>query len=568
MAGLQLIGPIAGKPRVPSTDKNSSTYEVFGMFVVGDTYTIRHYSGLYPGWRWLCQARGPLLDQVGVWPTPDGATSSYFVDPAPARAMYGQLRQHALAMVPGLRVEAVQGVLNEPSCHYEKFYQGDQEVLSLLWDHMTDMQVALTHTDAMSLYTANPADHDQGLYAAYHSQNDVLYVAIAPAPSGNVEHLCLIFSDKHLPQPTIPEGMPRAEWMKSSAKGALRFPTGVAVAQWGCLSGAEAQWSEDPQNPVGSLLQKMGNRPFTALPAPGHLAPRLGEVPAAYAFRMEPGQYTATYYELTTDRFGGFSFLAISREGAPPFLPVVLGNAGGMLHGGLTMEQYALLSAERDGLLMRAGPMALASNEMGAICHKYGQPFDGGLRSAMNGRVDGWEQMIQRDPAFSAQWAMQLGVARLRLQGIEPTKEHLDQIAQQQQQTQQILEQNNKKNANLRGEINNGAWKIIEGARQWSPQQIVSAIPSFAPSARPADVLYHAIVILKRPDEHGKVDHAKDVVDKIARAHWATLSDEDKKFEGGKEDKYVKEVTKDVLEANGLPVPGVGGFFSRMLDKL
>lgn len=569
MPGLQLVGPIAGKPRTPGDDKNA-VYEKFGMFVIGDAYAIRHYSGLYPGWRWLCKAQGPLIDTVGVWPTPGGYTSSYFTDGNEARAMYAQLRQHAMAMAPGLRAEDARSrmPLNDPNCHAESFFQGNEEVLRLFWDHMADLQVALSYTQMMDILVSNPADHSQGQYLTYHSQNDVLYVAIATGPGGGVEHLCLIYSDSHKTQPTIQDGMPRAEWVKATQKGALRFPTGIAVAQWGRLGGNEAQWAEDPQNPLGSMIQKMGNRPFAPLPPPSSLAPRLGDVPAAYAFRMEPGEYTATYYELTTERFGGFSFVAVSREGAPSFLPVVLGNAGGMVHGGLTMEQYAQLSAERDALLMRGGAGAIFGNEMAALCHKYNVPFQQGPGAGMNGRINEWEQMIQRDPAFSAQWAMQIGVARLKLQGIEPTQAHLDQIAQQQQQTQNFLEEQNKKQASLKNEISSAAHRLIQGAPQWSVQQIVSAVASFAPSARPSDVLYHVLVILKNPDDHGKTEGADKITDKLARAHWATLSEEDRKFEGGKEDKYVKDVIADVYEKQGLPVPGVGGFFSRLLDKL
>jgi hypothetical protein len=70
---------------------------------------------------------------------------------------------------------------------------------------------------------------------------------------------------------------------------------------------------------------------------------------------MEPGSYKATYYELDTKEYGGFSCCAISREGAAPFLPVVLGNAGGMIYGGLSMERYAMLCVERDAPASRVG---------------------------------------------------------------------------------------------------------------------------------------------------------------------------------------------------------------------
>ena len=41
----------------------------------------------------------------------------------------------------------------------------------------------------------------------------------------------------------------------------------------------------------------------------------------------------------------------------------------------------------------------------------------------------------------------------------------------------------------------------------------------------------------------------------------------DQKQEGG-EKSYVKDCIADIYEKNGLPVPGVGGFFSRLVDKM
>ena len=45
------------------------------------------------------------------------------------------------------------------------------------------------------------------------------------------------------------------------------------------------------------------------------------------------------------------------------------------------------------------------------------------------------------------------------------------------------------------------------------------------------------------------------------------MKPEDQKSEGS-EKSYVKGVIADVYEKNGLPVPGVGGFLGRFMDKL
>ena len=432
MPGLELIGPIAGKAQQPASDPASAAPESFGLFVVGDAITIRHYSGAYPGWRWTCRAEGPLTRSVTTWPT--GDTAGIFDSREAAEAFYGAIRRHAFSVAPGLtaRDGRAEMPLNDASCHAERFWLNGQEQMSLFYDHLTDLQLTLRHTDAIWQYDAHPSSPEAGSLATYHAQNDVLYLAVARAASGAAEHLVLVFSDRHAPRPTIPEGLPRAEWIKAYEQSSLSFPSGIAVVQWGRLSGAEAEWQEDPQDPARTLAQRLGQGIAAPLPPPPSVAPRLGNVPAAYAVRMEPGTYAATYYELETAEHGRFSCCAISRAGAPAFLPAVVGNAGGMVYGGLTMEQYAMLSVERDTLLARLGPGAASSPEMAQLCQKYRQARSPGPEAVGAARVAEWDTMIERDPAFSAQWAVQVGVARMRLGGIEPTPEQIAAMAQQQ----------------------------------------------------------------------------------------------------------------------------------------
>jgi hypothetical protein len=435
MPGLELIGPIAGKAQIPAPDPASAAPESFGLFVVGDAVTIRHYSGAYPGWRWTCRAEGPLTRSVTTWPT--GDTAGVFDAREAAEAFYGAVRRHAVSVAPGLtaRDGRAEMPLNDASCHAERFLLNGEEAMTLFYDHLTDLQLTLRHTEGIWQFDAHPSSPAAGSLATYHARSDVLYLAVARAASGAAEHLVIVFSDRHAPQPTIGEGLPRAEWIKAYEQSSLSFPSGIAVVQWGRQSGAEAEWQEDPQDPARTLAQRLGQSVAVPLPPPPSLAPRLGNVPAAYAVRMEPGTYAATYYELETAEHGGFSCCAISRVGAPPFLPLVVGNAGGMVYGGLTMEQYAMLSAERDALLARLGPGAPASLEMAQLCQRYGQVVRSGPEAVGAAHVSEWDKMIERDPGFGAQWAVQLGVARLRVQGIEPTPAQVAAMAQHQQGT-------------------------------------------------------------------------------------------------------------------------------------
>jgi hypothetical protein len=85
----------------------------------------------------------------------------------------------------------------------------------------------------------------------------------------------------------------------------------------------------------------------------------------------------------------------------------------------------------------------------------------------------------------------------------------------------------------------------------------------------PAYGFYKAISMLKQPgyQQNPRFHQVDQVTEKLARAHWMCMSPEDQRSEGS-EKSYVKDVIADVYEKNGLPVPGVGGFLSRLVDKL
>ncbi len=571
MPGLSPLGPIAGKVAMPSSNDDERAAEDVGLFILGDAWAVRHYSGIWPGWRWMVRGQGPIVDQlqkIAPFPCP---LFAYATTREEVAQLFATIRDHLMRQTPGLRVQSGLDVipLNDTTCVAERFFQGDREVFRLFYDHMNDLQVAVRNTEAIWQFDAHPADPRHGVLTAYHTQNDVLYAAVAPAASGAADHVVLCYSDAHKPSPTIEQGLPRSEWMTSYEKTPITFASGILVAMWGRLSGSEVLFAEDPNDPAQTLRARIGQATGIPLTPPPALAPRLGGIPAAYAIRLEPGEWTATYYELGTEQYGGFSFVALSRKGAPPFMPVVVGNAGGIVHGGLTIEQYAMLSCERDGLLMQLGPGALTSPQMQAICAKYGAPFDGGIGQGRNGRIDGWEKMIQGDAAFSAQWAVHRGIAQMRLSGIEPSPEQIAAMAQQQQATTAALQQHAQAHADRKQQTNDGARQLIEAARQKSPQELVAACAQVAPDIKAKDVFWQAIAMIKNPDKWGKTQDVAAVAEKLARAHWLTMDEADRKFEsGGKEEKYVKEVIADAYEKHGVPVPGFGGFLSRLIDKL
>lgn len=106
-------------------------------------------------------------------------------------------------------------------------------------------------------------------------------------------------------------------------------------------------------------------------------------------------------------------------------------------HGGLTLEQYAELSALRDGALMRQGggigsAMAAAvgggaSPELQALCKRFGIPAP---MSAAAARVPGWDTRLNDDPELMKRFVSLKARFELKQQGIDANS-HEGRVAQQ-----------------------------------------------------------------------------------------------------------------------------------------
>jgi len=557
---LELLGSIAGKVSSQSPDPKVAKYEGFGLFVAADPVAIRHFSGASPGWRWMCRGAGSLMDQVHGWPlAPNGRTEHYFSTEEQARAYYAALRQHAMASVPGLTPQDTRESmgLNTPTSYSETLWSGGQEVLYLLYDRMEDMQVLARETEgAIGIHPACPdlPNTPDLPIITYKSASDVLYVAAARGPSGGADHVLIVHSDAHAPTPTIPDGMPRAEWMSKFERPGIQFTGNILVVQWGRFAGADVLGGEDASDPVASLTAKLGSQMAVPLQTQHEAAARLGGHPPAYAVRMEPGTYSLHHYELTVADQGSFTFCAISRDGADTFLPQnVVGNAGGLEFGGLGVEQYAMLSVERDNLMMQMGPAACASPQMAALCQKYNIGFTG---DGMAGRLNDWEQYMTNDPSFSAQWATQRGIATMRLQGQEPNDQQIAAMAQQQHVVQQSLQQG----VDQADAIRDAAMHVIQSSAGRTPEDVLGMVQQQFPQFELETVLYKTLRILREPDEFGRFDNIETCVEPLARAHYRSKSPEDQKFEGS-EDKFFKEEREIVYSAYDIDVPG---FFSKL----
>lgn len=257
--------------------------------------------------------------------------------------------------------------------------------------------------------------------------------------------------------------------------------------------------------------------------------------------------------------------MVLSREGAPSFQP-----AGPMktkrIRGGLSLDQYAMVAAERDRILMTmgydAGPALLD------LCKRYGIEHQGQPMNA--GRIAEWDVLLDAgDPELGAQWATQYALANAKLNGQRVAPEQLAQIAQHQQAVQVQLAHAGQAHRTANEEVRRSALEVIELARSQAVPQLVASAQRLLPK-EPAEAFRKALSILRAPEEEGnpRVHAVDQIVEALARAHWACMSAQDRDFEGGKENAYVKEQIADIYEKNGLKVPGVGGFFSRLVDRL
>ncbi|UJR79662.1 tetratricopeptide repeat protein [Sandaracinus amylolyticus] len=106
-------------------------------------------------------------------------------------------------------------------------------------------------------------------------------------------------------------------------------------------------------------------------------------------------------------------------------------------HGGLTLEQYAELSALRDSILMKQGGgagsaiMAAmgggAQPELAALCKRFGIPAP---MSAAAARVPGWDKRINADGALQKRFVDLMARFQLKQSGLD-SNSHEGRVAQQ-----------------------------------------------------------------------------------------------------------------------------------------
>lgn len=526
MAGLEVMGTMAGQPAQTVPDPVISGYERCGLFVAGDASVIRSYSGIAPGCRWLCHAQGTLLSQVEGWPLePSGQMGDSFHSEEEARAYYLALRNHALGLVPGLVAQDTRQhfSLSSPSGYAESFWLNQQEVLRLLCDQLTDMQAFLGKTDHVSTFSPQArSEPGTPLLVTFSSQSDIHNLAVARGPTGAADHVVIVYSERHLPEPTITGGMTGAQRIARLDQTGITIPTGVLVVMWGRFSGQEVLGFEDQTAPQRSLSERLQGNVAIPLRVDSEASRRLGAA-AAYAVKTEPGHYQLACYELSTQLYGSFTCCAISRAGAEPFLPPAA-SAGPPAASAGQASPWAGAAP--------AVPVAPLPSPTQAAAAQQGQ-------TAASSPV-----APQPSPPQAA--AALRPPARGAASAQPPAR-----------------------GAASAGIVRDTAIKMIELAPNQLPQNILSAVQRMAPQASATEVLSTALQILRAAGRDGSPRF--DAIDKraepLARAYWLSLNDEERRRKGGAEDKYLQGEIQAIYTANHVKVTDVGGFLRGLLRK-
>ncbi len=313
------MGTLSGAPAHPVTDPIVAAQESCGLFIAGDASILRRYGGTEPGSRWICRARGSLIEAAQGWPAAPGA--HLLADEEQARALYGHLRNHALTTTPGLVPQDTRASfrLNAETAYAESFWLNEREVLRLFYDRVSDQEAMHELTDRVATFPSEPGNTAPPLIA-FSSASAGHYLAVACGPTGAADHAVLIFSEKAQPEPLITGGMPGATRQPHLDRRGIALPSGVLVVHWGRFSGSDVLRHEDESAPADSLRLQLVGTVSAPITIGNTEARRLGE-PGAYAVKMEAGTYEVAFYELNHPLYGRYACHAVSREGAPSFLP-------------------------------------------------------------------------------------------------------------------------------------------------------------------------------------------------------------------------------------------------------
>jgi hypothetical protein len=113
------------------------------------------------------------------------------------------------------------------------------------------------------------------------------------------------------------------------------------------------------------------------------------------------------------------------------------------------------------------------------------------------------------------------------------------------------------------------AIKMIELAPNQVPQNILSAVQRMAPQVSAKEVLYKALQILRAPNADGnpRFDAIEKRADPLIRAHWLSLDDEERRYKGDQEEKYVKQETQAIYSVNDVKEKQVGGLLKGLTGK-
>lgn len=589
---LTLLGPIQNfMPERDPNDEAGSEAESEGPFILADARDALRWGGLRATGRWKTKLLGQLAELPIQLPF---RGARYAETQKEALENYANLRAAIEAAMPdapivpyddtpstdGSRVDAIlaTGDNGEPG----------GPVGILLCAEVNDYDFAMDMVRGLACLKAG--NYDGPKVVAYRPPPPGCLVAVGNGQNGAADHIVIAFCPGGAPadddvKAYLESGLPGAAPDGNHTDITIDVTSGVLVAFWSRLAGGELLGWTEGQDPAKALSDWLGDNTSAPLPpgVPGML--ERGGQRCGWVFRVNPGKWTARYWYVDTADGAGLSCCAFSRDGVPSFQPLMHnGGANGLRIAGITLEDYAELSAERDRLYMRAstastglGAMAAlvgnvsgfgaAQGELDALCDRFGVPH---APYGMAGRITEWDQTIQGDANLSAEFAAFYSIANAKLDGIDPSTINTDAVAAQARANADFVSKNAKKHEQSNEATTAGHYGLFEVARKFPPDQVLRAAREKAYAHLSEDDLAWAF---DRAAGHlklhatgaKKIDKPVEVCASFFSAMYDVMPANEKPSSKAK---FIKQETDEVKEAYGLSDPGLFGWVTGMIDKI
>jgi hypothetical protein len=319
-APLVLVGTIANFAENPHPDESIGWAEQEGPFIVADARDAGRWLGLGFGGRWKTWVLGDLANLPMQWPK----FNRFHENEQEAEVACDALRGAIQRSMQGAPIKVSPKKGDAPTSRYELIFPngpgGEQAgaIGILMKDWCSDYDFAMHMTRGLACLRGG--NYDGPRMISYRPPPFPCTVAVGMGPNNRADHVVIVFSPGETDQSAfIAGGMQGAAPDGQHVDVTIDVPSGVLVGFWSRLDGRQVmgRWGNDPA--MGLATGPLARAVATPIPTDheGFEARQRG--PAAWAFLVNPGKWTARYAYTDTPDGAGLSCCVMSREGAAPF---------------------------------------------------------------------------------------------------------------------------------------------------------------------------------------------------------------------------------------------------------